>query len=108
MYAESVYLDVAYIAMLIHICCKHMFQMFRLFQTYITERSSYCKCFISRLRKRVQAETVPVTASCPHMCTGSEVGTGGPYGAARAHSSWRAGATTSRWVSSIVRAGASV
>jgi hypothetical protein len=31
------YLDVAYVAVAIHICCKRMFQMFHLFQTYVAE-----------------------------------------------------------------------
>jgi hypothetical protein len=29
------YLDIAYVALTIHVCCKYMFQMFQLFQTYV-------------------------------------------------------------------------
>ena len=29
------YLDVAYVALAIHVCCKCMFQIFQLFQTYV-------------------------------------------------------------------------
>jgi hypothetical protein len=39
------YLDVAYIAVAIHIGCKRMFQMFHLFQTYVAASASCCKCF---------------------------------------------------------------
>jgi hypothetical protein len=34
--------DVAYVAMAIHVCFKCMFQMFRLFQTYVASVSSRC------------------------------------------------------------------
>jgi hypothetical protein len=32
--------DIAYVAMAIHVCCKSLFQMFRLFFSYVC-----CKCF---------------------------------------------------------------
>jgi hypothetical protein len=37
---------VVYVAMAIHVCCKHLFQMFQLFQTYVTRvLSECCICF---------------------------------------------------------------
>ena len=35
-------LDVAYVAMAIHACFKHIFQVFHLFQTYVASVSSSC------------------------------------------------------------------
>ena len=29
------YLDIAYVALAIHVCCKCLFQIFQLFQTYV-------------------------------------------------------------------------
>jgi hypothetical protein len=38
------YLDVAYVALAIHVCCKYIFQMFQLFQTYVASvLSGYCR-----------------------------------------------------------------
>jgi hypothetical protein len=34
---QMFYLDVAYVVVAIHICCKCMFQMFHLFHTYLAE-----------------------------------------------------------------------
>jgi hypothetical protein len=34
--------DVAYVIMVIHVCFKRMFQMFHLFQMYVTSVSSRC------------------------------------------------------------------
>jgi hypothetical protein len=34
---QMFYLDVAYVAVAIHICCKRMLQTFHLFQTYVAE-----------------------------------------------------------------------
>jgi hypothetical protein len=31
------YVNVAYVAVAIHICCKRMLQMFHIFQTYVVE-----------------------------------------------------------------------
>jgi hypothetical protein len=42
------YLDVAYVAIAIHICCKHIFQMFHLFQMYVAARLHVASVFISR------------------------------------------------------------
>jgi hypothetical protein len=36
------YLDVAYVAVVIHICCKHLLKMFHMFQTYVTSVLSEC------------------------------------------------------------------
>jgi hypothetical protein len=36
------YLDVAYVALAIHVCCKCMFQMFHLFQTYVASALYGC------------------------------------------------------------------
>jgi hypothetical protein len=42
---EDVDLDVAHVAMVIHICCKNLFKMFHLFQTYVANiLSRYCMC----------------------------------------------------------------
>jgi hypothetical protein len=137
MYAESVYLDVAYIAVLIYICCKHIFQMFRLFQMYIAGSFSYCKCFISRLGKRVQAIIFRgVISSCDRWLSPHVHGNRGGHGSSlwssaqqrasrRSHgqageqhsvgrriilvacSRERPGAATGRQASSTVRASAS-
>jgi hypothetical protein len=40
------YLDVAYVAVAIHICDTRMFQMFHLFQTYVATSASCYKCFL--------------------------------------------------------------
>jgi hypothetical protein len=37
------FLDVAYVAVAVHICCTGMFQMFHMFQTYVTVSAS---CFM--------------------------------------------------------------
>jgi hypothetical protein len=51
------YLDIAYVALAIHICCKCMFQMFQLFQTYI----------VSVLSVDVAYVAVPIHICCKHM-----------------------------------------
>jgi hypothetical protein len=43
--------DVAHFAMAIHVCFKHMFQMFHMFQTYVTSVSSECCKSRSECRK---------------------------------------------------------
>ena len=42
---QIIYLDVAFVAVTIHICCKYMFRMFHLFQMYVPASASYYKCF---------------------------------------------------------------
>jgi hypothetical protein len=39
------YLDVAYIAVTIRICCMYIFQMFHLFLTYVAASASCYECF---------------------------------------------------------------
>jgi hypothetical protein len=39
------YRDIAYVAVVMYICCKHMFQMFHLFQTYVTTSVACYECF---------------------------------------------------------------
>jgi hypothetical protein len=49
------YLDVAYIAVAIHVCYKCMYQMFHLFQTYVASvLSGCCICFRHTLRASIQ------------------------------------------------------
>jgi hypothetical protein len=38
------YLDVAYVALVIHVCCKYMFQMFWLFQYVASALYRCCIC----------------------------------------------------------------
>ena len=46
MNVAKVHLDVVFVAMAIHVCCKCMFQIFHLFQTYVVNiLSGYCICF---------------------------------------------------------------
>jgi hypothetical protein len=43
--AAKVDLDVAYVVMVIHVCCKYLFKMFHLLQTYVASvLSGYCIC----------------------------------------------------------------
>jgi hypothetical protein len=39
---QVLYMDIAYVAVAIYVCCKCMLQMFHLFQTYIESVSSRC------------------------------------------------------------------
>jgi hypothetical protein len=63
--------DVAYVAMVIHICCKHLFLMFQLFQTYdahVYLGVAYvshlcCKCFIQMLH-RLHTYVASVSSRC--------------------------------------------
>jgi hypothetical protein len=43
--------DVAYVAMVVHVCCKRMFLMFHLFSRYMLQvcLSRYCICFTHML-----------------------------------------------------------
>jgi hypothetical protein len=43
---QKLILDVAYVAIAIYTCCKPMFQLFRVFQTFVSNISS--ECFKSR------------------------------------------------------------
>jgi hypothetical protein len=44
-YCNSFYVDVAYVLVAIHICCKWLFKMFHLFQTYVASvLSGRCIC----------------------------------------------------------------
>jgi hypothetical protein len=43
--------NVAYVVMIIYICCKRLFKMFHLFQTYVASvLSGCCICFIHMLQ----------------------------------------------------------
>ena len=49
------YLDIAYVAVAIDVCCKCMFQMFHLFQTFVASVSSgCCICFRHMLQSSIQ------------------------------------------------------
>jgi hypothetical protein len=61
------YLDVAYVLVAIHICCKPMFQMFHLFQTYFAAMLHVASAFISRRGSRAQAGAVPTCAGGPQV-----------------------------------------
>jgi hypothetical protein len=43
------YLYVSYVTMAIHVCCKYMFQMFHLLQTYIASVLSGCLIYCNRM-----------------------------------------------------------
>jgi hypothetical protein len=47
------HLDVAYVTMAIHVCYKCMFQMFKVFQTYVTKvlsrRCICCRVYVSNV-----------------------------------------------------------
>jgi hypothetical protein len=47
------YLDVAYVAEAIHICCKRMFQMFYMLQMYITESALMLQVFHDQTQVQV-------------------------------------------------------
>jgi hypothetical protein len=49
------HLDVAYVAVVIHVCCKCMFQMFHLFQTYVVSVISECCICCSGYTHMLQA-----------------------------------------------------
>ena len=67
------YLDVAYVAVAIHICCKSMLQMFHLFQTYVAANAFILQVFHEQAREVGAAEVVSSGTAVPtHM--GSEAG----------------------------------
>jgi hypothetical protein len=66
------HLDVAYVAVAMHICCKRIFQMFHLFQRYVV-----ASVFISSRGKQAHAEAVPTDAGGLCVRAGSEAGMGG-------------------------------
>jgi hypothetical protein len=45
------HLDIAYVAMVIYVCCKYMFQVFQLFQKYVLSVLSACCRSISGCRR---------------------------------------------------------
>jgi hypothetical protein len=59
MYVTKVDRDVAYVAIVVHVCCKHLFPMFHLFFSDVCCKCVYldvayvshiyCKCFILML-----------------------------------------------------------
>jgi hypothetical protein len=51
-----------YVAVTIHICCKHMFQMFQLLQTYVAESDFMVQVF------HEQAQAVPAGECRPCVC----------------------------------------
>jgi hypothetical protein len=73
------YLDVTYVAVIIHIFLKRIFQLFHLFQTYIATSSSYCKCFV----EANAGGGSPAAAGGLHVRARSEAGVGDPHGAVR-------------------------
>ena len=58
-------LDVAYVTVPIHICCKRMLQIFHLFRTYATANALCYKCFMSMHAKGAQAKVVSSGAAPP-------------------------------------------
>jgi hypothetical protein len=97
------YLDVAYVTLVVHVCCKYMFQMFQLFKTYVvsvlfgcfsahtqmlqayvvnvSSVSDVCcsKCFMlqvfhQQMWQGVAGRRDPLGRSGPHVCVGSEAG----------------------------------
>jgi hypothetical protein len=90
-------------------------------QAYVPNVSSIsdvcCSKFFMLQMFHEQAQKADEGGGGPHLCAGSEVGTGSPYGAMQVHSSKRgrraggqagerAGTTTGRRASSAVRASA--
>jgi hypothetical protein len=86
---QVIYLNIAYVAMAIYTCCKYMFQVFQLFQTYVSSVFSgccitctlqahdssvsgvsyvCCKCFICMLQK------IDLDVAC--VCNGFQVFSG--------------------------------
>ena len=57
------YLDVAYVAVDIHLCCKCIFQMFHLFQTYVAASALYCECF----HQQAQQQAGGTGVGGPHL-----------------------------------------
>ena len=63
--------DVAHVAMAIHVCCKCMFQMFHLFQTYVASVLSGCCICCSRYILMLQVyifNVSPVSDVCCSKC----------------------------------------
>jgi hypothetical protein len=56
------YLDVAYVAMAIHVCFKFMFQMFQLFQTYVASVLSRCCIYCTSYTRMLQVYVSNVSA----------------------------------------------
>jgi hypothetical protein len=58
------YLDIAYVVVAIHVCCKFMFQMFHLFETYVASVSSGCYiCF-----KHILQASIPNVSYVSDIC----------------------------------------
>jgi hypothetical protein len=62
------YLDVAYVALAIHVYCKYMFQMFQLFQTYVTNLLCGCCICYSAHTHMLQAYVVNVSSISDVCC----------------------------------------
>jgi hypothetical protein len=72
------YLDVAYVALAIHVCCK------RVFVNVPSVSEIRCKCYTTRREKWVQNEVVPSGATSPHA-RGKQSERGVPHKHAQAH-----------------------
>jgi hypothetical protein len=61
------YLDVLYVAMAIHVCCKCMFQTFHLFQMYVIAVLSRCSICLSGYTHMLRASMQNIL-SVPDIC----------------------------------------
>jgi hypothetical protein len=64
------YLDITYVTVVIHKCCKYMFQVFHLFQTYVVSVSSRCCiCFRHMLQASIQnvSSVSNICCKCVYM-----------------------------------------
>jgi hypothetical protein len=78
------YLNVAYVAVAMHVCCKYLFRMFHLLQTYVAIVLSECCICCSSYTHMLQAYVPNVSSAsdvcckkCFHVESVSWVGVGG-------------------------------
>jgi hypothetical protein len=66
---QVLYLDIAYVALAIHVCCKCIFQMFQLFQTYVASVLSGCCICCSAHTHMLQAYDINVSSTSYLCCS---------------------------------------
>jgi hypothetical protein len=82
---KKIDLDIAYVAMAIHVCCKCLFKMFHLLQTNVASVSSKCCICYGGYTHLLQAYVLNISSAsdvccrkCFHVASVSWVGAGGP------------------------------
>jgi hypothetical protein len=64
------YLDVAYVALVVHVCCKYMFQMFHLFQTYVVCVLYVCFICCNGCTRMLQVYVLSFSNVCYNVLSG--------------------------------------